>query len=230
MDIESAIEDPREKKNNKKIILVTVIMVLTMGMITFYYWYQNNHFVITEDAQVDGDIVKVSPQITGKILEIYVEEDQYVQENGIIARQSDLTLASGANLDLTIIKAPVSGTIIKKIAHTGEIGTPGSPVIIMADLQDLYVTANIEEDKLLRVKEGQKVEYSIDSFPDINFGGRVISIGNAANSVFSLLPQQNTGNSFVKITQRIPVKISIDNYHEQCLLPGMNAVVKIYIK
>ena len=213
-----------------KLIAVLLAMVVTLAGITYYYWYQNANYVSTEDARIDGNIIKVSPQITGKILELAVEEGQYLHKNDYIGRQSDITLPAGSNLELTIIKAPTNGTVIKKIARTGEMGSPTAAVLMMVELKELYVTANIEEDKLERVKEGQLVDYTIDSLPYIKFQGHILSKGEAANSVFSLLPQQNTGNSFVKITQRVPVKISIYDYHNQRLLPGMNAIIRIHIK
>lgn len=213
----------------KKVAAVILLMFLALGAIALYYWYQNAHYVATDDARIEGNIVKVSPQVTGKIIELEVEEGQMLHENQVIGRQSDVTLASGSNLDLTVIKAPINGTVLKKIAHVGEIGAPGSPLIYMADLDALYLTANVEEDKLVKVKTGQLVEYTIDTYPGVRYSGHVMSIGDAANSVFSLIPQQNTGNSYVKITQRIPVKISIDNYNGQRLLPGMSAAVKIHI-
>ncbi|MBO8137995.1 MAG: HlyD family secretion protein [Desulfotomaculum sp.] len=214
----------------KNIYIVLALMVFTMAAVSFYYWYQNEHYVTTEDARVDGDIVKVSPEITGKIIELPVEENQYLNEGELIGRLSDINLPPGSSLDLSVIRAPISGTVIKKIGHVGEMGTPGVPVVMLADLNSLYITANIEEDKLHKVQVGQYVEYTIDSFPGVKFEGKVISIGKAANSVFSIIPRQNTGNNFTKVTQRIPVKISINDYHNCQLLPGMNAVVKIHIK
>ncbi|MGE5398319.1 MAG: HlyD family secretion protein [Chitinophagales bacterium] len=213
-----------------KVIVVVIVMVLSLAAITGYYWYQDQYYIATEDARVDSEIIKVSPQVTAKIIDLPVEEGQLLQENDIIGRQSDVSLVSGSNLDLAIIKAPITGTVIKKFAHIGEIGTPTVPVVYMADLKALYITANIEEDDLIRVKEGQYAEYTIDSFPGVQFSGRVISIGEASTSTFSLIPQQNTGNSYVKVTQRIPIKISIDDYENAKLLPGMNAYVKLHIK
>jgi len=214
----------------KNIYIVLAAMIITLASVSFYYWYENTNFVSTEDARVDGTIVKVSPQISAKILELPIEENQYVKQGDIIGRLSDVSISQGVNLDLSVIKAPISGTILKKIGNVGEVGSPGVPVAMMADLKSLYITANIEENKLNKVKVGQFVEYTIDTFPGYHFQGKVISIGEAANSVFSLLPTQNTGNSFTKVTQRIPVKISIDDYHNLKLLPGMNAVVKIHVK
>lgn len=213
-----------------RLVLIGLLMIISLSGIAFYYWYQNDNYVETEDARVDGDIIKVSPQVTGKIVELPVEEGQFLKKDDYIGRQSDLTLAAASNIDLSIIKAPISGTVIKKTAHPGEIGSPGVPLLLMADLKALYITANIEEDKLKKLKPGQKVEFTLDLLPGLKFTGNILNIGNAANSVFSLLPQQNTGNSFVKITQRVPVKISIADYQAQQLLPGMNAVVKIHIK
>lgn len=214
----------------KKIFAVLIAMIITLAAVTYYYWYQNGHYVSTEDARVDGNIVKVSPQVSGQIVELPVEENQALEQGEAIGRLSDVTLTPGANLDLTVIKAPISGTVIKKVGHVGEIAAPGSPVVMMVDLNDLYVTANIEEGDLYKIQVGQQVDYTIDTFPGVKYHGKVISIGEAANSVFSLLPSSNTSNSFTKVTQRIPVKISIDDYQNKKLLPGMNAIIKIHLK
>ncbi len=101
---------------------------------------------------------------------------------------------------------------------------------MVTDLKSLYITANIEETELHKVKPGQKVDFTIDSIPGVDFSGQVISIGEATVSTFSLLPSQNTGGNFTKVVQRVPVKIGIKSYQGQRLLPGMNAIVRIYIK
>jgi multidrug resistance efflux pump len=216
---------------NKAVIYgILAAMILSLGGVSFYYWYKNTHYVDTENAHVDGTIVKVSPQISGIITEMYVEEGDLLQKGALIARQVDYTLSPGSNLDLSVIKSPISGTVIKKIGNVGEVGVPGSPVAMLADLNNLYITANIEETELARVKPGQAVEFTIDSTPGIKYSGWVLSIGEATVSTFSLLPSQNTSGSFTKVVQRIPVKIGINGYQGQRLLPGMNAVVRIYVK
>ncbi|RJQ29386.1 MAG: HlyD family secretion protein [Peptococcaceae bacterium] len=216
----------------KKIVIwvVVVLMVLTLAGITYYYWQKNNLYVDTEDAKVDGAIVKVSPQMVGKIVELNVDEGDLVKAGDILARQADLTLPPGTNLDLAIIKAPISGVVLKRIGNVGEVGAPGQPVLMLADLNGLYITANVEEKKLSRIKPGQLVDFTIDAVPAVKYTGRVESIGEATISTFSLLPTQNTGGNFTKVTQRIPVKIKIYNYQGRRLLPGMNAIVRIHIK
>jgi len=217
-------------KNKKILYLVFGLMVIILAVVTSVYWYNNSQYVDTEDARVDGTIVKVSPQISGRISEMNVAEGDDVKQGAIIARQVDYQLTSGLNLDLAVVKSPINGTVIKKIGNVGEIGTPGSPVAMVADLRSLYITANIEEPELYKVKPGQNVDFTIDGIPGVNFSGQVLSVGDATVSTFSLLPSQNTSGSFTKVIQRIPVKISIKSYQGQRLLPGMNAIVRIYIK
>ena len=218
--------------NNKKVLMLAVFiaMLLSLAGVTGYYMYMQAHYVRTDDARVDGAIVKISPQISGKISDMFVEEGQYVQEGATVARQVDFTLSPGANLDLAIIKSPVSGTVIKKIGNAGEVGVPGQPVVTVVDLKGLYITADVEETDLHKVKAGQFVEFTVDAFPNVNFTGQVSSLGDATVSTFSLLPTQNTGGNFTKVVQRIPVKISIKDTQGCRLLPGMNAIVKIHIK
>jgi len=212
------------------ILMVVAAMILTLAAVALFYWYQSAHYVDTEDARVDGAIVKVSPQISGRILEMYVEEGDVVKEGEIIARQDDINLPAGAGVDLAVLKSPISGTVIKKIANAGEMGVPGQAAAMVADLEDLYITANIEETEIYKVKPGQEAEFSIDGIPGVKFAGRVESIGEATLSTFSLLPAQNSSGSFTKVVQRIPVKIGITDYRGQRLLPGMNAVIRIFLK
>jgi len=217
--------------NNKKpIIIVVAAMVVVLAGIFGYYWYENYYFVNTEDAYVDYNIIQLSPQITGRILDIYVHEGDYVSAGTIVARVDDSSLPAGANEDLAVIRAPIDGTIIKVVGAVGEMGVPGSPVVEMADLHALYITANVQETSLYRIEPGQLVTFTVDAFPGHTFTGRVLQLGEATAATFSLLPQQNTSGSFTKVVQRVPVKISIDNYQGCTLIPGMSAEVKIHVR
>lgn len=212
----------------KKVVVILGIMVTVLAAVWIYFAYQNSHYIVTEDAKVDAMIVKVSPQITGRILELNFEENQLVEAGEMLGRQSDEALASAANVDLAVIRAPISGQVIKRLASPGEMGAPSNPVALMVDPEDIYITANIEEDKITNVKTGQEVRLTVDSFPNVWFRGTVDSVGSASTSVFSLLPAQSSG-TFIKVTQRIPVKIKLQEKYEEELLPGMNAVVKVYL-
>jgi len=218
-----------DKKKKMLMIAVATTMVLIMAGVAGYYWYMQIHYVVTEDARIDGTIVSVSTQITGKITDIYVQEGDMVREGQNIIRQTDLSLSSGANIDLSVIKSPTTGTVINKSGNVGEMGTPGYPILMLADLKNLYVTAEVEETDLTKIKPKQMVEFTIDAFPGVDFTGQVISVTKATVSTFSLMPAKNTGDSFTKVVQRIPVKISINDYHGCQLVPGMNVAVKIHV-
>ena len=165
-------------RNKAVIYMVVAAMLLSLGGVSFYYWYKNTHFVDTEDARVDGIIVKVSPQISGIITEMYVEEGDLLQNGAFIARQVDYTLSPDANMDLSLIKSPISGTVIKKIGNVGEVGVPGSPVAMLADLNNLYITANIEETELARLNPARLWSLPLTVHRNKD-SGRVLSIGEA---------------------------------------------------
>lgn len=216
-------------KKKKPIIIVLALMLLSLTGITGYYWYNNNHFVKTEDARVDGEIYKVSPQIAGEIIAMNIEEGDIVQAGQTIARIDDAALPEGDRLDRTLVKTPISGLVINKLARTGEIGAPGQPVAMVVQPDNLYITANIEESYLPRVNVGQVVDITLDSDPGKKLTGRVDYIGKASLSTFSLLSQANAGSNFTKVVQRIPVRITLANADSNRLLFGTNAVVRIHV-
>ncbi|MDQ0285076.1 multidrug resistance efflux pump [Desulfofundulus luciae] len=217
-------------KNKRLVFIVAAVMVIALAAVTSYYLYMNRYYVTTEDARIDGDIYRVSPQVSGKLLEINVEEGQAVRAGDIVARLDDTTLSPGANIDLAVVRSPVSGVVVKKVAHVGEIAAPGQPVIMVADPSALYVTANIEETDLKKVRPGQKVDITLDVLQGYKFTGHVVRIGRASLSTFSLLPTTNTSGSFTKVVQRVPVKIVFDTYPPHYVEIGTNAYVKIHIR
>ncbi|WP_088228864.1 HlyD family efflux transporter periplasmic adaptor subunit [Desulfosporosinus sp. FKB] len=215
------------EKRKRMILAILVVMIAVFAGIGGYYWYQNTYYVSTEDATVTGDLVAVSPQISGKLVELDVEEGDTVIQGQIIGRQG-IDNPSDTNIDETVLRAPVNGIVIKKQATVGEVVSPGQTIAYLIDPSKLYVSANIEETKLGSVKAGQKVDLTIDQFGSKQFTGTVKYVGQAANSAFSLLPTSTSG-TFTKVIQKIPVKINLDK-NDASILPGTNAVVHIHIK
>ena len=216
--------------NEKRRVIMFIIlaaMVAALIGVSGYYWYNNTYFVSTEDARVTGDLIKINPQVSGKLLEFSVEEGDKVSKDQILGRQ-EMANSSDSNIEQSIIRAPISGIIIKKAANIGEIQSSGQTLAIIVDTKKLYITANIEETKLIKVKPGQSVDIIIDQFQGEKFTGKVKYVGQASNSAFSLLAT-STSSTFTKVVQRIPVRIEFDKKYEQ-LLPGTNAVVKIHVK
>jgi multidrug resistance efflux pump len=217
-------------KRKQLIIGVLVVMVVALSSIGIYYWYNNAFFVATDDAKVTGDIVKVGPQTTGRLLEFLAEEGDYVTKNQILGRQEVLSqnITDSVSIESSIIRAPISGILVKKQANLGEICSSGQTLAMIVDPNKLYVSANIEETKLGRVRQGQTVDITVDQFNGTSFKGKVKSVGEAANSAFSLLPTSTSG-TFTKVVQKIPVKIEFDKIDNK-LLAGTNAVIKIHVK
>ncbi|KUO77341.1 MAG: hemolysin D [Desulfosporosinus sp. BRH_c37] len=215
------------EKRKKLIYIIITVMLATFVGIGVYYWYKNSYYVSTEDAKVMGDLVSVSPQISGKLLEVDVEEGDAVIEGQILGRQG-VSNPQETNIDQSVFRAPISGIVIKKQGTVGEIISPGQTIAMIIDPNKLYITANIEETKLAKVKQGQKVDITIDQFGNKTFSGRVKYVGQASNSTFALLPTSTSG-TFTKVIQKIPVKIEFDK-SDNTLLPGTNAIVNVHIK
>jgi membrane fusion protein (multidrug efflux system) len=141
-----------------------------------------------------------------------------------------------ANLDLarislaeTRIVSPLTGVVSQVIADPGERVQPGQPIVIINDPQDVWIEANIEETYIRDVRIGQPVEIDVDAYPGHTFEGEVWQIGAATRSEFAIIPAGSASAHFIKVTQRIPVKIAVDN-RQELLKPGMMVVVGILVK
>ncbi|AFC33826.1 hypothetical protein PM3016_7250 [Paenibacillus mucilaginosus 3016] len=215
----------------RKGVLYTILaaMVIIGGGIGGYFWYNGQHYVSTEDARLTADIYKVMPRVTGKVTSLSVEEGDQVLADQIIAQQDSSNLAVQM-LDQAALRSPISGTVIKTLIHTGEVASPGQTVAMVVDKSKLYISANIEETYINRVHDGQKVEIKVDTYPGVTLTGTVTEVGKATASTFALLPSTNTSGNFTKVTQRIPIKIAVDDQQGLDLAPGMSTVIKINVK
>lgn len=131
--------------------------------------------------------------------------------------------AAELNLSYTEIAAPVDGVATHKQVEPGQIVQAGQGLLVIVPLQSVWVTANFKETQLKNMKPGQKVEVKVDTYGK-TFSGHVDSIAGATGAVLSLLPPENATGNYVKVVQRIPVKIVLDPFPEEkaVLRPGMN--------
>jgi membrane fusion protein (multidrug efflux system) len=132
-------------------------------------------------------------------------------------------------LEYTKIKAEIDGTIARRSVEPGQMVGPDRPLAAIVDLADTWVVANLKETQLDDVKAGQSVDISIDTFSG-ELHGKVDSIAAGTGSRFSLLPPDNASGNFIKVTQRVPVKIKLDDRAGKILRPGMSADVTIHTK
>jgi membrane fusion protein (multidrug efflux system) len=132
-------------------------------------------------------------------------------------------------LSYTTIVAPIDGVVTRKSVEIGQILQPGQGIMTLIPLSDTWVTANFKETQLAAVHAGQRAEIHVDMY-GATIDGHVDSIAGATGASMSLLPPENATGNFVKVVQRIPVKILVDKHEGVVLRPGMNVDVTIYTK
>jgi membrane fusion protein (multidrug efflux system) len=135
------------------------------------------------------------------------------------------------NLSYCTIVAPVSGIVEKKSVEIGSNVSPGQELMAIVPLDDIWVTADFKEAQLRNMKAGQRVTFSVDAYGR-EYKGRVTGIGGASGSLLSLLPPENATGNFVKVVQRLPVRIDIDpnQNNDHRLRPGMSVEPKVYVR
>jgi multidrug resistance efflux pump len=198
-------------------------------------------------AHADSQKVQLS-QATVRTQQRKVQESETLRELALAERQrmqmkeetvknlrskvketeAQLALAR-LHLTETRIVSPIAGVVSQKIADLGERVQPGQPLAIVNDPQDVWISANIEETDIRKVREGQAVEITVDAYPQRIFRGTVAQTGTATRSEFAIIPSGSSSAHFIKVTQRIPVRIAVDN-SEELLKPGMMVEVSIHVR
>src|SRR5208282_129255 len=135
------------------------------------------------------------------------------------------------NLQYTKIVAPVSGIVSNRTVEVGQNVAPGQELMKVINLDDVWITANFKETQLREMKQGQRVTISVDANGK-EYNGKVDSIAGASGARFSLLPPENATGNYVKVVQRIPVKIVLDpgSTNDHALRPGMSVDPKVWIR
>jgi membrane fusion protein (multidrug efflux system) len=152
----------------------------------------------------------------------------------VVSAQSQLGVIQ-TQLKNTVITSPMTGVISKRWVLTGDVVQPGQSVLTIYNVKDVWVIANLEETGLSALRLGDTVGISVDSYPNAKFAGTIIRLGSNTASQFSLIPPNNASGNFTKVTQRVPIKISIQqmgdtkNSHVK-LLPGMSVEVKVKVR
>lgn len=151
-----------------------------------------------------------------------------------IVKQKDAELAAAKlNLSYTVIIAATDGQISKVNLQPGQMIQAGQSLFNIIPISTKWVVANFKETQLTKMKVGQDVSLTIDAFPDHEFKGKVSSFSPATGSKFALLPPDNASGNFVKVVQRIPVKIEFSEPNDARLAnirPGMNVGVDVHLK
>jgi membrane fusion protein, multidrug efflux system len=151
--------------------------------------------------------------------------------SNLASRQADVDYAR-LQLTYTVITAPASGIVSRRNIQLGQLVQAGQTLFAVVNASGIYVTANFKETQMQPLRIGQKVDISVDAFSDSTFNGEIESFSGATGAKFSLLPPDNATGNFVKVVQRVPVriKISADPARLNLLRPGMSVDVVVHTK
>ncbi|MGI4805000.1 MAG: HlyD family secretion protein [Janthinobacterium lividum] len=154
-----------------------------------------------------------------------------VTNTGVNQRQADVDFAK-LQLSYTTIYSPASGLVSKKSVQKGQLVQAGQTLFSVVNDNSIYVTANFKETQLEKIHPGQKVNITVDAYDDQPIQGEVLNFSPATGAKFSLLPPDNATGNFVKVVQRVPIKIQIKASKEimDKLRPGMNVTASVIIK
>jgi membrane fusion protein (multidrug efflux system) len=184
---------------------------------------QANARIVQADASVESALT--APQ------QVAVSQARAKTAEALVAQRRTLVEQAQLNLSYCTIVAPVSGIVEKKSVEVGSNVSPGQELMAVVPLDDVWVTADFKEAQLRHMKPGQRVTFSVDAYGR-EYKGRVSGIGGASGSLLSLLPPENATGNFVKVVQRLPVRIDIDpnQNDDHRLRPGMSVEPKVYVQ
>jgi membrane fusion protein, multidrug efflux system len=178
-------------------------------------------------AQASASVVsaQTGPQ------QIRIQQSRAVAATAAAHKSKTAVEQAQLNLSYTRIVAPVDGIVAKRSAQPGQYVSPGQQLMAVVPLDDIWVTANFKETQLRNMRPGNPVEIDVDAYGR-TFTGHVESIAGGTGAVFSLLPPENATGNYVKVVQRVPVRLRLDKGQdpEHQLRPGMSVVPKVNVR
>jgi membrane fusion protein (multidrug efflux system) len=168
-----------------------------------------------------AQLASVRQQATAVLSQIAVSEAQVALRKAVVDNVK-------LQMSYATITAPSDGTVAKKNVQVGEFIQAGQPLMAITP-SDVWITANFKETQIAEIKPGAPVSFEVDAYPDYEFHGSVGSISPATGAKFALLPPDNASGNYVKVVQRIPVRIHVDNASVKGhpLRPGMSVDVTV---
>lgn len=180
-------------------------------------------------AELRGSLARAESQRH----QVPMKEAEVARAEAVLAQaQADLAYAE-LQLLYTEVRAPVDGVVSKRTVELGQVAQMGQPLLAIVPLHDVWVVANFKETQLARIRPGMKAEVHVDTFSDRTFQGTVDSLAAGTGARFSLLPPENATGNWVKVVQRLPVKIRLDPGHfgnPDTLRAGLSAVVTVKLR
>jgi len=224
-----APEQPKPQRRMKRstriaLVVILVVAALAGAALGASYLIDARNYVTTDNAQVDGDEIAVNAPTSGTLTDWTATQGAHLQQDHVVGR----IRMQGAFVQPEMpVRAPADATVVVDNGVEGAYVAAGTQLAVAYDFSKIYVTARVDETEIDDVRPGQHVDIEVDAFPDAELTGTVREVQGGAAGVFSLFPQSNTSGNFQKVTQVIPVEITIENAGDLALVPGMNVTVKI---
>ncbi len=180
-----------------------------------------------ETAQTQYDLA-LQHYESAKVQYKTAQDQLKVEQANVALRQKEIDFAK-LQLSYSKVVAPVSGVVSKKSIQEGQLIQAGQPLMALVQNDQVWVVANYKETQLEGMNIGNEVSVNVDAYPDMKFKGKVESIGGATGAKFSLIPPDNAAGNFVKVVQRVSVRIALDEAPQvnQFLKPGLSVTTSI---
>ncbi|WP_238917926.1 efflux RND transporter periplasmic adaptor subunit [Clostridium sp. YIM B02555] len=207
--------------SKKTLYSIIIVFVILAGSVGYYFYSKSINYFTTDNAKVTAKMYPITPVTSGKILEWNVSAGDLVKKDEVLGRQEVLPY----------IISPIDGTVVKSDAVKNQTVAATSQLAVVADTANMYIGVNVEETDIMKIKVGQQAEVEIDAYPGKTFKGKVTDIDDTTQTYFSASATSlTTSGTYTKVTQLIPIKITIDNNEKLPMTLGMNAVVSIKLR
>jgi multidrug resistance efflux pump len=223
-------------------LLFAVLAVLLIGgggIVGYRWWQESLHYVSTDNAQIGGYLNQIGSLSAGRVVSVYYDIGDRVRTNDVVAQIVVPTTLSqtapgnprqqylGRNDTLVDVHSTATGVVAARGVNPGDTVPAGQPILTVVDPNQMWVTANVLETDIARVRPGQPVMVHVDSL-GIDLTGKVAGIAQASAQSFSPLPQLNVSGNYTKVAQLQPVKIWLDQPDPRLAL-GTSAEVRIRV-
>jgi len=182
-----------------------------------------------DQARADSSLMAAKAALASANANVAVLIAQKGEAEAVLNEYRIATSKAERDLSFTEVRSPINGVVGNKAVQTGQYVQPGQRLAALVPLDEVYIDANFKETQISRLKPGQKVEITVDAYPDRHFTATVESLSPASGALFSLLPPDNATGNFTKIVQRMPVRLSIEREEaaEHVLRPGLSVVATV---
>jgi len=209
------------RKISKRALVIAAIAIVLAGFgVAGYFIYEGSFYYQTDNAKVDTAIYQLTANASGQLTTMNVTQGDEVKAGQMLAR-----VEHGP-----FLRAPVDGTVTEVMMQKGDYVTATDVILVVANTSDMYITANVEETNILKIKMGQSVSVYLDAYGR-SFDGYVENVNAVTSTELSgSAISFTTSGTYTKVTQLIPVKIKLLDNVDLADIIGTNATVKIRIK